>query len=147
MAEWRVGRSLGRTLYRDGQLVGLVDTAEIAAEIVEALNAVRDVCGCCPKPAPRTDWGAQRESGRERSLAEAITAEQIEVQRRSRLPRLLHDPYDAAKGGGVEAVADVPTASDACRFCGHGAEHHARSVGGGLMACARCPLGLCGEHR
>lgn len=35
---WRVGGKLKRTLYRDDQLVGLVDTGEIAAEIVEALN-------------------------------------------------------------------------------------------------------------
>ena len=36
---WRVGRKVGRTIYRHGQLVGLVDTAAIAAEIVEAMNA------------------------------------------------------------------------------------------------------------
>lgn len=35
---WRVGRTLGRTLYRDGQCVGMVDTLEVAAEIVAALN-------------------------------------------------------------------------------------------------------------
>jgi hypothetical protein len=35
---WRVGRKLGRTLYRDDQVVGMVDTPEIAAEIVAAMN-------------------------------------------------------------------------------------------------------------
>ena len=40
MAEWRVGRSVGRTLYLDGKLVGLVDTPELAAEIVETMNRV-----------------------------------------------------------------------------------------------------------
>lgn len=35
---WRVGHSLGRTLYRDEVLVGMVDTAELAAEIVNAMN-------------------------------------------------------------------------------------------------------------
>lgn len=35
---WRTGTKLGRTLYRDEVLVGMVDTAEIAAEIVEAMN-------------------------------------------------------------------------------------------------------------
>lgn len=37
MAEWRVG-PVGRTLYRDGELVGEVETPEIAAEIVETMN-------------------------------------------------------------------------------------------------------------
>lgn len=35
---WRVGRKLKRTLYRDEECVGMVDSPEIAAEIVEALN-------------------------------------------------------------------------------------------------------------
>jgi hypothetical protein len=35
---WRVGKKLGRTLYRDDSLVGLVDTADDAAEIVQAMN-------------------------------------------------------------------------------------------------------------
>lgn len=35
---WRVGRKLGRTLYRDEHCVGMVDTPELAAEIVSALN-------------------------------------------------------------------------------------------------------------
>ncbi len=35
---WRVGRTLGRTLYVDDQCVGMVDTPQIAAAIVEAMN-------------------------------------------------------------------------------------------------------------
>lgn len=35
---WRVGRKLGRTLYLDEQFVGVVDTPEIAAAIVAAMN-------------------------------------------------------------------------------------------------------------
>jgi hypothetical protein len=42
---WRVGRKLGRTLYRDDRIVGMVDTKEIAAEIVEAMNARECTCG------------------------------------------------------------------------------------------------------
>lgn len=43
----RVGRKVGRTLYRlnpDGSedLIGVVDTRELAAEIVAAVNAVGD---------------------------------------------------------------------------------------------------------
>lgn len=35
---WRVGRKLGRTLYRDGECIGMVDSPELAAEIVAAMN-------------------------------------------------------------------------------------------------------------
>lgn len=35
---WRVGRSLGRTLYVDGAVVGMVDTPELAERIVAAMN-------------------------------------------------------------------------------------------------------------
>jgi hypothetical protein len=31
---WRTGRTLGRTLYKDGICVGIVDTPELAAELV-----------------------------------------------------------------------------------------------------------------
>jgi hypothetical protein len=53
---WRVGRKLGRTLYRDDVVVGMVDTPEIAAAIIEAMNAAaafaheparKAVCGTC----------------------------------------------------------------------------------------------------
>lgn len=43
MAEWRVGRSQLRTIYRDDVLVGLMDSPEIAAEVVAALNG-REAC-------------------------------------------------------------------------------------------------------
>jgi hypothetical protein len=42
MAEWRTGSKLKRTLYRDEVFVGCMDTPELAAEVVEALN------GRCP---------------------------------------------------------------------------------------------------
>lgn len=35
---WRVGRTLGRTLYKDDVCIGMVDTPELATEIVIALN-------------------------------------------------------------------------------------------------------------
>ncbi len=35
---WRVGRTLGRTLYKDGIVVGMVDTVALAEDIVEAMN-------------------------------------------------------------------------------------------------------------
>ena len=36
---WRVGRKVGRTLYRGDALIGLMDTRELAAQVVEAVNA------------------------------------------------------------------------------------------------------------
>ncbi len=38
MAIWRVGTKLGRTLYKDDRCVGMVDTPELAAEIVSAMT-------------------------------------------------------------------------------------------------------------
>jgi hypothetical protein len=37
---WRVGRKLGRTLYVNDVCVGMVDSAELATEIVAAMNAL-----------------------------------------------------------------------------------------------------------
>lgn len=37
---WRVGRKVGRTLYRAEQLVGMMDTPELAAEAVEPRGQV-----------------------------------------------------------------------------------------------------------
>jgi len=35
---WRTGRKVGRTIYRDDTLVGVVDTPELARELVDAAN-------------------------------------------------------------------------------------------------------------
>lgn len=47
---WRTGRKLGRTLYENDRVVGMVDTAEIAERIVRAMNApereLRDCFAC-----------------------------------------------------------------------------------------------------
>lgn len=40
MSTWRVGTKLGRTLYKDNELVGLMDTPELARAVVAALNLV-----------------------------------------------------------------------------------------------------------
>lgn len=39
ITHWRVGSKVGRTLYYGDRLVGLVDTEEIALEVIHALNA------------------------------------------------------------------------------------------------------------
>jgi hypothetical protein len=36
---WRVGSKVGRTLYLDGELAGLMDMPDLAAMVVEAMNA------------------------------------------------------------------------------------------------------------
>lgn len=78
MAEWSAGDTVGldRVLYRDGRAVGMVDSPEIAAEIVEALNTIDSA----RRVWERIDDGRVREwtnvgdpppeSGRERSLDE-----------------------------------------------------------------------------
>jgi hypothetical protein len=38
MATWRVGRKLGRTIYKDDVCVGMVDTPALAEEIVATMN-------------------------------------------------------------------------------------------------------------
>lgn len=38
MAEWRTGRKVGRTLYAGDELIGLMDTRELAAEVAAAVN-------------------------------------------------------------------------------------------------------------
>jgi hypothetical protein len=55
MAKWRVGRKLGRTLYKDDVCVGMVDTSALAAEIVATMNGT-----------PIVWWGVRddREGGR-----------------------------------------------------------------------------------
>jgi hypothetical protein len=88
LVSWRVGKKLGRTLYRNDVCVGFVDTPAIAAEIVSGMNAgsptrvdgsyahsaalsmpptdILDAPKTIPAPAfrpvkvPRTESGAQR---------------------------------------------------------------------------------------
>jgi hypothetical protein len=43
---WRVGRTLGRTLYFRGVCVGMVDSKEIARDIVNVMNAI-GICADC----------------------------------------------------------------------------------------------------
>jgi hypothetical protein len=38
MTVWRVGRKLGRTLYKDDVCVGMVDSVALAEEIVATMN-------------------------------------------------------------------------------------------------------------
>jgi hypothetical protein len=51
---WRVGKKLGRTLYINDQVIGMVDTVEIAKAIVAAMNEIQahngHKCGCKLNP-------------------------------------------------------------------------------------------------
>ena len=40
---WRVGRKLGRTLYLDGECVGMMDTPALAKRIVDTMNRAEPV--------------------------------------------------------------------------------------------------------
>lgn len=67
MTEWSSGTgALARILYRDGAAVGMVDSPEIAAEIVEAMNRVGALTAF--QAGQRERLLDARESGRERSL-------------------------------------------------------------------------------
>jgi hypothetical protein len=52
--KWRVGKKVGRTVYigdDPGDLVGVMDTPELAARVVAAVNAVEATL-----PSPRVAW-------------------------------------------------------------------------------------------
>jgi hypothetical protein len=86
VAEWRVGRKLGVTLYRDEVFVGHVCSAMVAAEIVETMNRVDRLldeverqtgrkrshrwacCGSTNPAHPHDRCPTAPESDRERSL-------------------------------------------------------------------------------
>ena len=117
MAEWISGtEALARILYRDGAAVGMVDSPEIAAEIVEALNTVdaaRRVWERVSVDGRVREWtnvgDPAPESGRERSPAcpncpgptvphQHMAITRTEFDRiQDQLSRV--DPYDSTKGG------------------------------------------------
>lgn len=45
MSTYRTGRTLGRTIYRDDRLIGVMDTAEDGALVVELLNTRARLAG------------------------------------------------------------------------------------------------------
>jgi hypothetical protein len=63
MGEWRVGRKLGRTLYRDEVFVGLIDSPELAAEIVETMNRVGRLLDEVRGPKPLADSPFEEPAG------------------------------------------------------------------------------------
>jgi hypothetical protein len=55
MTTWRVGRKLGRTIYKDDVCVGMVDTPAIAERIVTAMNAAEPSTHASETRVPRSD--------------------------------------------------------------------------------------------
>ena len=41
--KFRVGRKVGRTIYSDDQLIGVMDTVELATQVVNALNCHQEM--------------------------------------------------------------------------------------------------------
>lgn len=56
-SRYRVGRTLGRTIYRDDELIGVMDTIEDAQEVLQGLQLLESMftCGSPPgdHPLPR----------------------------------------------------------------------------------------------
>ncbi len=46
-ARYRTGMKVGRTLYRNGELIGLLDTPELAAECASMLNVGTELLELC----------------------------------------------------------------------------------------------------
>jgi hypothetical protein len=60
---YRTGRSLGRTVYRDDKLIGVMDTAEDGALVVELLNARERVLAAPPRRAEHLPQQCQDAAG------------------------------------------------------------------------------------
>ena len=59
---WRVGRTVGRTLYFRGNLVGVMDTPELAARVIVALQRLQPDAPASPAV---TAWRALSDEARE----------------------------------------------------------------------------------
>lgn len=80
VSEWRVGTKVGRTLYRDDVLVGLMDTPELAAEVVAALSGQpcgHTHCGLLADAAGRMPLICTRPAGHPGAHADAWGAQWI----------------------------------------------------------------------
>jgi hypothetical protein len=74
---WRVGRSVGRTIYIGDELIGLMDTPELAQQVVEAVNELdrrdNEIDDCRA--------AIDRERAAHRETAEALAALRRENER------------------------------------------------------------------
>ncbi len=90
--KWRVGRSLGRTLYRNEVCVGMVDTPETAAEIVARMNQCTPTSHApverSPEPSTVTGvWGQDPKPAEAKGAPEHVGAYWDRVREDLWLPR------------------------------------------------------------
>ncbi len=80
LGRYRVGRSLGRTLYRDDELIGLLDDKDVAKHIAEVLNHF-DVMQGIVAQASRERDEALEEADAAGRVAERAIADATRVKR------------------------------------------------------------------
>lgn len=137
---WRVGRKLGRTLYRDEVCVGMVDTPEIAAAIIEAMNGR----ALSPGAAPR--WPCPHCGQPEPVHMEAPAETAQEVRRRMGWPELTDAQKQANLDHNLRRTPSAPTPTaegrDEVAVCAKctlpGERVRGCKSGGELRECARC---------
>ncbi len=99
---WRVGRSLGRTLYRDDELVGLLDSKDVAKHIADVLNHFDVMAGVVAQASRELDEvrhdlaHARFELDIADTAREGLTRLLAEVKRRA--PDAVIDAEDAVEG-------------------------------------------------
>ncbi len=77
---YRVGRSLGRTLYRDDELIGLLDDRDVAKHIVDVLNHFDVMQGIVAQASRERDEAIQEADAAGR-VAERAIADATRVKR------------------------------------------------------------------
>lgn len=89
-SRWRVGRKVGRTIYLDGHLFGVIDTAEAATMAVDALNGAAEVEALRSQLADKTrqltelstaDGTDRWVAGKELEMIEALRGQVVEGER------------------------------------------------------------------
>lgn len=104
---WRVGTKLGRTIYRDDALVGLVDTQDLAAEIVASMNGaetmltVRTELESIAHNAEQWKRAADRYRVQRSDLADRCASAQKTVIRARDLARRASQLYESGGEGKV----------------------------------------------
>ena len=109
--QWRAGRSIGRTLYIGDKCIGMVDTPELAAAIVEAMNA----------PSRSASDPASPDCGNPRRCEHAKAEHAIGHGCTARLPDGSECEcgwYPPAPAATQDIPQSVPQAPERCAGCG-----------------------------
>jgi hypothetical protein len=117
IGHWRTGRTLGRTLYLDDKLVGMLDTEELAREVVGRMNG------------PRREFSFAKMKEELASAAHRIAeleAQLAEVRERDATPATefsqLSDSFIAEQNAHAAAKAELETLTE--RICEAGGGSH-----------------------